>query len=75
MLFVEIQEYESPSLRDKESRRQYTIHIPLPNPNDTLQPAHSHSFTLWLRAPINKGPQKVNILFYYENVNPKAIPR
>ncbi|XP_026473845.1 trafficking protein particle complex subunit 8 isoform X2 [Ctenocephalides felis] len=68
-------EYESPSLRDKESRKQHTIQIPLPDANGTLLPAHSHTFILWLRAPANRGHQKVHILFYYENVDPKAIPR
>ncbi|XP_014226501.1 trafficking protein particle complex subunit 8 [Trichogramma pretiosum] len=50
------------------------INLP-PEKNDILQVGDSMKMTLWVCAPHMKGNHRLDLLFYYENIDPKNIPR
>lgn len=43
--------------------------------NGVLAPGKKHTMPLWIRAPHTKGNHRLDLLFYYENVDPKSVPK
>ncbi|KAF7286967.1 hypothetical protein GWI33_002813 [Rhynchophorus ferrugineus] len=64
---------ENPQLREKLARKNHIITLPLPN--NQLENGQNISFDIWLRAPHQKGPASIDLLTYYENINPKSTPK
>ncbi|XP_076235516.1 trafficking protein particle complex subunit 8 homolog l(3)76BDm isoform X2 [Calliopsis andreniformis] len=49
------------------------IKIPLPSNKNVLNVDESYTIPLWLRAPHEKGSHRLDLLFYYENIDSKSI--
>ncbi|XP_076665916.1 trafficking protein particle complex subunit 8 homolog l(3)76BDm isoform X1 [Andrena cerasifolii] len=47
--------------------------IPLPSNRDILNIKETHTIPLWIRAPHEKGAHRLDLLFYYENSDPKSM--
>ncbi|XP_012275553.1 trafficking protein particle complex subunit 8 isoform X2 [Orussus abietinus] len=41
----------------------------------SLEAGGEFRFTLWIRAPHKKGNHRLDLLFYYENPEPKSVPK
>lgn len=50
------------------------INLPLSN-NGLLNIGETFKMPLWIRAPADKGSHRLDLLFYYENPEPKSTPR
>ncbi|KOC70233.1 Trafficking protein particle complex subunit 8 [Habropoda laboriosa] len=49
--------------------------IPLPSNNDTLNIGETYTIPFWIRAPHEKGIHRLDLLFYYENIDSKCTIR
>ncbi|XP_031831201.1 trafficking protein particle complex subunit 8 homolog l(3)76BDm [Nomia melanderi] len=56
-------------------KNKLTTKISLPFDNDTLNVGEFCTIPLWIRAPHEKGNHRLDLLFYYENVDPKSVVR
>ena len=43
--------------------------------NGILEPGMKHTVPLWIRAPHTKGNHRLDLLFYYENAEPRSLPK
>ncbi|KZC06243.1 PREDICTED: trafficking protein particle complex subunit 8 [Dufourea novaeangliae] len=64
--YVNTQEYAT-----KKSNKLITK-IPLPFDTNTLNVGESCTIPLWMRAPHEKGDHRLDLLFYYENIDSKS---
>lgn len=63
----------SGATREKEARKNHVSFLPLPN--KVLAPGQFYNVQIWLKAPEVIGPAAIDLLIYYENVDPAAVPR
>ncbi|KAF5284757.1 hypothetical protein FQA39_LY04482 [Lamprigera yunnana] len=66
-------ELDTPTIRDKEARKNHITEISLTN--GQLDPGHAMSVNVWLKAPTVKGSIVIDLLIYYENCDRTCIPR
>ncbi|XP_031370043.1 trafficking protein particle complex subunit 8 isoform X2 [Apis dorsata] len=49
------------------------LKIPLSSNNNILNIGETHTIPFWIRAPHEKGIHYLDLLFYYENIDPKSM--
>lgn len=47
--------------------------IPLPSNRNILNVGETYTIPLWIRAPHEKGTHRLDLLFYYENIDSKSM--
>ena len=70
---VEESEMETASVKEKEARKNHVKCVPLEN--NQLDPGQCKNISLWIMAPDVVGPAYIDLLIYYENMNPTNVPR
>ncbi|CAH0562044.1 unnamed protein product [Brassicogethes aeneus] len=59
--------------KEKWARKNHITSVPLAE--GKLEPDQNVSIHLWVKAPNVKGPAPIDLLLYYENMHPNAIPK
>ncbi|XP_029042782.1 trafficking protein particle complex subunit 8 [Osmia bicornis bicornis] len=54
-------------------KRSNRLVIKVPLSSDVLNVGETHTIPLWIRAPDEKGNHRLDLLFYYENIDSKSI--
>ncbi|KAJ8926890.1 hypothetical protein NQ314_020741 [Rhamnusium bicolor] len=47
----------------------------VPLTGNVLEPGQTTTFNIWVKAPNSKGPNAIDLLIYYENIDKISIPR
>ncbi|XP_012154048.1 trafficking protein particle complex subunit 8 homolog l(3)76BDm isoform X2 [Megachile rotundata] len=63
----------SNSQEDHVAKKSNRLIIKIPLPSDTLNVGETHTIPVWIRAPDEKGNHRLDLLFYYENVDSKTM--
>ncbi|XP_014606212.1 PREDICTED: trafficking protein particle complex subunit 8 isoform X1 [Polistes canadensis] len=59
----------------KKSNKAVTKVLLSSDKNNILNVGDVHKMPLWIQAPYKKGSHRLDLLFYYENVDSESIPR
>ncbi|KAB0801109.1 hypothetical protein PPYR_05463 [Photinus pyralis] len=71
--YRELEDSETPAVREREARKNHVTQISLPN--GQLEAGRSLSINIWLKAPSAKGSVPVDLLLYYENCDRMCNPK
>lgn len=72
-LFTLRKEDSEPREETTKKSNKLITKIPLSSKTGVLNVGETHKMPLWIRAPYEKGAHRLDLLFYYENVDSRSL--